>query len=130
MHKTSDGKWVMFDLATGEQREYWPVDAKALIAAGTHSAEPPAGTSARSPFQPPKHVPAPRSASASVFEVDGESEAAGEPAAADLPEGYQMERAAGWWKAYGPDGEQIGASTRNEDEALALIEEHAEGVEG
>lgn len=69
MIKTTDGKWVIFDAETGAQLERWPVDARILIDNGTHTLEPPEGVEAVVPSAPPRHVGAPRSAAAKVFEA-------------------------------------------------------------
>jgi hypothetical protein len=74
MFKTAEGKWVLFDLETGEQREFWPIDARALLKAGSHAADPPEGVEAVPPVQPPKHVGAPKAAVANVHEVVPASE--------------------------------------------------------
>jgi hypothetical protein len=86
--RTSDGKWVLFDLETGEQREFWPIDARALVKAGTHSTEPPEGVEPVPPPQPPRFVGAPRAAAASTFE-------GGEPLEGDAPPRARRSRAAG-----------------------------------
>ena len=56
---TADGKTVLFDVGTGEQRAFWPVDAKALLAAGSHSMEPPKGAKVIVPVMPPATVGVP-----------------------------------------------------------------------
>lgn len=38
--KTAQGKVRLYDKETGEPVERWPVDAKGMLMAGTHSAEP------------------------------------------------------------------------------------------
>jgi hypothetical protein len=38
--KTAQGKVRLYDKKTGEMVERWPVDAKGMLNAGTHSAEP------------------------------------------------------------------------------------------
>lgn len=38
--KTAQGKVLLWDNETGEPVERWPVDAKGMLAAGTHSATP------------------------------------------------------------------------------------------
>ncbi len=54
--RTSEGKLVLFELATGKQGEFWPIDAKALMALGTHATEAPQGVTPVVPPMPPKHV--------------------------------------------------------------------------
>lgn len=56
MMKTIEGKWVLFDLETGEQREYWSIDAKRLVEAGTHATEAPEGVEPVPPVMPPERV--------------------------------------------------------------------------
>lgn len=74
MLKTAEGKWVLFDVETGEQKEFWPIDGSQLVALGSHTAEPPAGVEVKMPPQPPQHVPAPQSASVQTFVgEDGEA---------------------------------------------------------
>lgn len=58
--RTPEGKVVLFDLETGEQREFWPIDASALVAAGTHSAEAPEGVVPKPPVELPRNVGAPK----------------------------------------------------------------------
>ena len=69
MLKTIEGKWVLFAVATGQQVEHWPVDAKLLLQLGSHTAEPPAGVDVVPPPTVPKYVGAPRAPVATVFEV-------------------------------------------------------------
>lgn len=40
VQNTAQGKQVVYDVSSGQRLERWPVDAKAMIAAGTHSYEP------------------------------------------------------------------------------------------
>lgn len=56
MIRTADGKWVLFEVATGQQREFWSVDARPLLAAGTHVLDPPDGVTAVAPPMPPESV--------------------------------------------------------------------------
>ena len=57
--KGSEGKWILFAVDTGEQLEFWAIDAKALLALGTHTTEPPAGVELAAPTLPPQHVQVP-----------------------------------------------------------------------
>jgi hypothetical protein len=93
MFKTAEGKWVLFDLETGEQREFWPIDARALLADGSHAADPPEGVEAVPPVQPPKHVGAPKAAVANVHEAVPASEPA-EVAVPDAEEPKKAKKAA------------------------------------
>jgi hypothetical protein len=83
MLTTGEGKWVLFDLATGEQRDFWPIDARKLVAAGTHSAEPPKGVVPVAPLMPPERVgmPAKPSATVAVAEPEPVAEPVAVPAA-------------------------------------------------
>lgn len=58
--RTVEGKLVLFELATGKQGEFWPIDAKALMACGSHSETAPAGATVVPPAMPPKHVGMPQ----------------------------------------------------------------------
>lgn len=107
MIKTVDGRVLLWDLETGEQREFWPIDAGPLLALGTHTSEPPEGTVVALPPAPPEMVGAPVRAQAKT------------PVASA---GYRVEQSSPqWWKLYGPDGEQVGNAQRSEAEARALI---------
>ena len=44
--RTPTGKWVIYEVATGQQVERWPVDARRMIECGEFSAEPPEGQEA------------------------------------------------------------------------------------
>jgi hypothetical protein len=90
MLKTAEGKWVLFDLKTGEQREFWPIDARALLKGGSHAAEPPEGVEAVPPVQPPKHVGVPKAAVANVHEAVPASE----PDEAPVPEAEEQPKKA------------------------------------
>lgn len=69
-----DGKWILFDVATGAQQEFWPIDGRALLEVGSHTAEPPEGTSVVLPPAPPQHVPPPQTATVQTFVgPDGEA---------------------------------------------------------
>lgn len=86
MLKTAEGKWVLFDVATGAQKEFWPIDARALIEVGSHTAEPPEGATVVEPPQPPKHAGVPQAAVAQTFVgPDGESPPAARSVAAAEP---------------------------------------------
>lgn len=58
--RTSDGKLVLFELATGKQGEFWPIDAKALMACGSHGPDAPKDVVPVVPVMPPKHVGMPK----------------------------------------------------------------------
>ena len=66
--KTPEGMWVVFDVRTGAQLDRWPVDAKILVANGTHSFEAPEGVEPKLPPAPPRHVGAPRARVVKTFE--------------------------------------------------------------
>ncbi len=55
MHKTVDGKWLLFD-KKGEQFERWPIDAKGMLKTGEFSLEPPEGVEPRLPAALPSAV--------------------------------------------------------------------------
>jgi hypothetical protein len=90
MQKTAEGKLVLFDVATGEQREFWPIDARALIELGSHSTEPPEGVAAVPPPQPPTRVGVPKAPTVTVHEaVEAPVEAVAEvsePVSEEVPE--------------------------------------------
>lgn len=67
MMKTPEGKWILFAVETGEQAEFWPIDAKRLIALGSHTLEPPTGIVPVVPAQPPRHAAPPQTASVQTF---------------------------------------------------------------
>lgn len=67
--KTPEGKWVVFEVATGKQLERWPVDAKHLVADPAYSYAPPEGVEPQVDPGPPTHVGAPKAVTASVFEA-------------------------------------------------------------
>ena len=52
----AEGKWILFAVDTGEQSEFWPIDGKALLSLGSHTAEPPAGVEPKIPKPPPRHA--------------------------------------------------------------------------
>lgn len=54
--RTAEGKWVLFEVSTGRQCAFWPIDAQALMACGSHSTEPPEGVVIVPPVMPPKFV--------------------------------------------------------------------------
>ena len=74
MMKTAEGKWVLFAVPGGEQGEFWPIDARAHLAAGTHTLEPPAGVEPVVPKAPPRSAGAPQPAVVQTF-VSPEGEA-------------------------------------------------------
>jgi hypothetical protein len=39
--RTPEGRWVIYDVATGARIERWPIDAKDFLKAGTHTTKPP-----------------------------------------------------------------------------------------
>lgn len=44
--KTSQGKVVLWERASGQRLERWPVDARGMVAQGDYTFEPPAGAEA------------------------------------------------------------------------------------
>lgn len=70
MLKTSEGKWVLFDVATGAQAEFWPIDARLLLDAGSHSTEAPTGVAVSQPQSAPRRVGVPKTAVAKHAEAD------------------------------------------------------------
>lgn len=80
MLKTGEGKWVLFAVTNGEQAEFWPIDAKAMLAAGSHTTEPPTGIEPKVPVAPPKNVAPPKTAVVETFvKEDGTAEPAKKP---------------------------------------------------
>lgn len=67
MLKTAEGKWILFAVEGGEQGQFWPIDGKALIAAGTHTVEPPAGVAPVIPPPPPRIAQPPQPAVVRTF---------------------------------------------------------------
>jgi hypothetical protein len=67
--KTTEGKWVLFDLATGKQGEFWPIDARRLLEIGSHSTEAPQGATVVAPPVAPRNVGVPKTAVAKHAEV-------------------------------------------------------------
>jgi hypothetical protein len=67
--KTSDGKWILFEVATGAQVEHWSVDARVLLANGSHTAEPPEGVEVVPPARLPEHVGVPKAPVVTLFEA-------------------------------------------------------------
>lgn len=57
--RTAAGKVVLWDAVTQAQGEYWPIDARAMCAAGSHVAEPPDGADVKVPVMPPKRAGVP-----------------------------------------------------------------------
>ena len=55
--RTPEGKWVLYRGSDGQRIDRWPVDARAMLATGGYTADPPHGT-----LRPPATV-APGSAS-------------------------------------------------------------------
>ena len=76
---TPEGKWLLWDVATGQQLERWSVDAKILLHNGTHVSEPPAGVEPQLPPGPPAAVQPPRVASAQTFVAPADAEAPSRP---------------------------------------------------
>jgi hypothetical protein len=85
MLTTGEGKWVLFDLKTGEQRDFWPIDARKLVAAGTHSTEPPKGVVPVAPLMPPERVGMPAKPAATVAVAEPEPEPVAVPAGEEEP---------------------------------------------
>lgn len=71
MIRTPEGKWILFDAATGEQAEFWPIDGTAMMQAGSHVAEAPEGTVVKLPKQPPRHPGPPQMAPVQTFVGEG-----------------------------------------------------------
>lgn len=57
--RTAAGKVVLWDAGTGKQGEYWPIDARAMVKAGSHVESPPDGATVTAPAMPPRTVGAP-----------------------------------------------------------------------
>jgi len=77
--RSAEGKLILFAVDTGEQAEFWPIDAKALLASGTHTTEPPAGVTPVVPVAPPAQVPAPQAVVVQTFAAPEGEESATEP---------------------------------------------------
>jgi hypothetical protein len=74
--KTAEGKWVVFDQATGRQLERWPVDAKLLVESGAYTLDPPEGVDPVLPKAPPRHVGIPTAPVAKMFVAPEEEDTA------------------------------------------------------
>lgn len=102
--RTPQGKVLLRHLEgenKGEVVERWPVDARGMVECGEFE-----------------------------YVESGESSDEGEVASEESssegdytsPSGYRVEYTGqGWWKAFDPDGEQVGKSKQGRDEAMALI---------
>jgi hypothetical protein len=74
MLKTAEGKWILFAVDGGEQKEFWPIDGKALLASGSHTTEPPAGKEPVIRAAPPRNVGVPQLPTVQTFVApDGEA---------------------------------------------------------
>lgn len=102
MIRTSEGKLVLFDVETGQRGEFWPIDAKALIEQGSHSASAPEGADATPPVMPPERVGVPAAPSATQYAASsGKVARPTDPEA--LPPGYEAEHAgAGYYVLTAP----------------------------
>ncbi len=67
MMKDSEGKWILFAVADGKQGSFWPIDARAHLAAKTHTLEPPDGTEVVAPPVAPESVQPPKVAVVQTF---------------------------------------------------------------
>jgi hypothetical protein len=67
MMKTAEGKWILFAVEGGEQAEFWPIDARALLELGSHTTEPPAGVEPSIPAAPPRRAGVPQTSVAQTF---------------------------------------------------------------
>lgn len=96
-------KVTIWSVETGEPIERWPVDARGMVECGEYVTDP-----ADLPEQPEPSD-------------DADTEDTDSPTT-KLSGGYRIEDSGGgWWKAVGPDGEQVGKSQRSEQDALDLI---------
>jgi len=68
--RTPEGKWIIFEVSMGTQLERWPVDAKMLLIAGTHTAQAPEGVEPKVPPAPPTHVGVPKAPTVSIPEAE------------------------------------------------------------
>lgn len=39
--RTPEGKWTLYEIATGTARVCWPVDGREMLATGAYTADPP-----------------------------------------------------------------------------------------
>jgi hypothetical protein len=93
--RTSEGKWVLYQCATGKRLERWPVDARAMLASGDYTADPsngqvPAATVAAAPealAAPPIPIPVPAEHSPGVPLVVTKSTDAGPAQVSPIPSG-------------------------------------------
>ena len=46
MDRTPEGRWVIYERATGKRVERWPVDARGMLERGEYLPDPPDGTAA------------------------------------------------------------------------------------
>lgn len=67
--KTPDGKWVVFRVATGEQLERWPVDARHLVTDPAYSLTAPDGVVPKVAAPPPQHVGVPQTPVTKMYEA-------------------------------------------------------------
>lgn len=117
-------KVTLWSVETGESIQRWPVDARGMVECGEYVADP--------ALLPEGVVDG--GGSEETEEADG--------SVITYPGGYRVERTSpSWWKTFGPDGEQVGASKQSQEEAVALVpathrppdtpgvpEEHSPGV--
>lgn len=109
-------KVTLWSVETGESIERWPVDARGMVDCGEYVTDP-------------AELPAEDTPEPDIAPDEGGEEAASTDATIPDPVialsgGYRVERTSEqpeWWKAFGPDGEQIGKSKHTQQEALNLI---------
>lgn len=56
--RTREGKVVLYDRATGQRLERWPVDARDMVRSGDYTTDAPDGISAETPAVPVTPSPA------------------------------------------------------------------------
>lgn len=123
MEKTAEGKVVLFCKSTGQRYERWPVDARDMIASGDYRTLLEQAKQLADDYalnSEPKDPAA--NPTAAKPQIDGSStKAEDEDPAPSLTGGYKVVKSGQWYKAFDPDGKQIGKSVRTEEEALDLV---------
>lgn len=96
MQKTDSGKVIVYSVETGEPCERWPVDARGMVECGEYSYSLPS--------------------------AEGDDPEGADTDPANGEGGYRVEEVGGgWFRAFGPDGEELGKAARSAEEAWQLV---------
>ena len=128
--RTSEGKVVLRELSTGQVIERWSVDARGIVASGSHEYVEGVDTR-KTPIIP--NLEAERKTrerqAAQVAQVPPPVVAVASERPAGLPDGYQMDGKGGYYTLTAPNGSVVEGPSKGKWQgapaAIAAAQEHA-----